>query len=54
MRTVFIEPLAKLTVGLAPELAAAARERGRARDPFETVAELLEEVQNPSWTWGVC
>ena len=54
MRAVFIEPLEKLTEDLVPELAAAARERGSARDLFETATELLEEVQDPSWEWGAC
>jgi hypothetical protein len=51
-RKVFVEPLEELTKSLSPELATAAKEKGQARDVFETAVELLGEVQDPSWRWG--
>lgn len=37
-------PIAALAEGLPPEVIAAAKERGRARDIWQTAAELLEEL----------
>ena len=48
---VAIEPLEELTQSLSPEIAAAAREHGQARDVFEIASQLLEEVQSPDWRW---
>ena len=47
----FMEPLEKLTAEMPPEVAAEAEAKDVPRDLFETVAQLLEEVQDPSWRW---
>jgi hypothetical protein len=41
--------IAAVAATLPPDIVAAAQERGRSRDLWETAAELLEELQRPGW-----